>query len=370
MPSRIETSPVTTRPLPTSSQPSSVTVKSGDSLSKLAQRAGVSVEALVQANVSRYPGLATNRNAIQVGWTLSVPGAGAPSTPASTQGTQAQQPTGWRPTASGDNTAATTQTAQVGTTPSAQSFGAKLAAGGAQSIEMRSKAHLDSIEKTGIGKYFGDHSSWKKMSGPEREQWIKDNAKPGVTPPSASSIKENSCIGWAMENVGAAYAAAGKSDRWAEIQRAVIAGGSRGTVLAAELKKDGWQSIYWNPDAKNPDDGNAEHSFSAVQVAKGKGYYGIAVDATVQNYRPTEGKGTKQDMSGIEKLREVPFFFGLAKGGMHTFVGRKGEVNEFHWAEMPNSTNAVEQTPLEKFGWNSGLIMVPPGTWPTKAANN
>lgn len=361
MPIRTEPSPVSTRPLPTST-PSALTVKAGDSLSKLARQAGVTVDALVQANVGRYPGLATNRNAIKVGWSLTVPGAQAPA-PQQQVTTNTAQPTqntpGWRPTTTGTTTAQ-----QVGTTPAANTFGAKLAAGGAQSIELRTRQHLDAIDKTGVGTYFGDHSAWKKMSPAEKDQWIQEHAKEGVKPPSASSIKENSCIGWVLENVGAAYAAAGKSDRWAEIQRTVVAKGSKGTDLAAELKKDGWQSIYWNPDAKNPDDGNAEHSFSAVQVSKGKGYYGIAVDAQVTNYRPTEGKGTKQDMSGVEKLREVPFFFGLAKGGMHTFVGRKGEVNEFHWAEMPDSKRAIEQTPLEKFGWNSGLIMVPPGTWP------
>jgi murein DD-endopeptidase MepM/ murein hydrolase activator NlpD len=368
MPERLApSSPSVARPLPTGPSSSSVTVKSGDSLSKIAQRNGVTVDALVQANVSRYPGLAANKNAIQVGWTLTVPGAQAQqvTTPAATPQPTPQAP-GWKPNA---QTAQTAPAAQVGTTPSTQSFGARLAAGGAQSIELRMKQHSDAIAKTGIGTYFGDHSSWKTMSPEAKAQWIKDNAKPGVTPPSAGSIKENSCIGWAMENVGAAYAAAGKSERWAQIMKTVVANGSKGTDLAKELKKDGWQSIYWNPDAKNPDDNNPEHSFSATQAARGKGYYGIDVDAQVLNYRPTDGKGTKQDMSGIEKLREVPFFFGLAKGGVHTFVGRKGEVNEFHWAEMPNSTRAIEQTPLEKFGWNSGLIMVPPGTWPTKASN-
>lgn len=360
MPGRIESSPVTARPLPLNA-PSSVTVKAGDSLSKIAQRSGVGVEALVQANLARYPGLATNRNAIQAGWNLKLPGAAtAPAAP-STQ--NVTRPAGWQST--GAN-----QANQIGTSERPSSFGARLAAGGAQSIELRMKQHADSIEKTGIGTYFGDHSSWKTMSSAEKDQWIKDNARPGVTPPSASSIKENSCIGWAMENVGAAYAAAGKSARWSEIQHLVVSKGSKGTDLAKELKKDGWQSIYWNPDAKHPDDNNAEHSFSATQVAKGKGYYGIEVDAQVTNYRPTEGQGTRQDMEGIEKLREVPFFFGLAKGGVHTFVGRKGEVNEFHWSEMPNSDHAIQQTPLEKFGWNSGLIMVPPGTWPKGHAEN
>jgi LysM repeat protein len=357
----VSTRPVTT-PSPASTGPASVRVASGDSLGKIASRLGVSVDALVQANVGKYPGLATNRNNIQVGWTLTAPGAQAPAQPAATQATTPQQPAGWSQ-ATGGARPSPGATA-VGTAARPNDFGNKLAAGGAQSIELRMKQHNDSIDRTGIGTYFGDHSSWKSMSPADRQTWLTENAKPGATPPSASSVKENSCIGWAMENVGAAYAAAGKTARWNEIQAIVTSKGSKGTDLAKELKKDGWQSIYWNPDAKHPDDGNPEHSFSATQVQRGNGYYGIAVDAQVTNYRPTAGEGTKQDMSGIEKLREVPFFFGLAKGGVHTFVGRKGEVNEFHWSEMPDSHHAIEQTPLEKWGWNSGIIMVPPGTWP------
>ncbi len=344
------------------SNPSSVSVKSGDSLSKIASRLGVSTQALVQANVSKYPTLATNPNAIKIGWTLNVPGA-APSQPtAPTQATQSTQATqGWGPTPTGDNSVRQTQ--QTGNVTRPNDFGAKLAAGGAQSIDMRMKAHTEAIDKTGVGVYYGDHSSMKQMSQKERQEWAAANAKPGTTP--NANFKESSCIGWAMENVGAAYAAAGKTARWTEIQRIVASEGSRGTVLAKELQKDGWQAVYWNPDAKKPDDGNAEHSFSASQVAKGKPYYGINIDATVQNYRPTAGGGTQQDLSGIDKLSKVPFFFGLAKGGMHTFVGRNGNVNEFHWNHMPDSKGAIEERPLKDWGWNSGVIMGPPGTWPT-----
>jgi hypothetical protein len=338
---------------PTSASPEQVRVASGDSLSKIAARLGVSVDALVQANVAKYPSLATNRNSLQAGWTLTAPGASAAPAPST-------QPAGWSASTPARPQAATTG----GVGGPANSFGATLAAAGAQSIEMRMKAHNDSIDKTGVGTYFGDHSSWKTMSADEKTQWIKDNAKPGTTPPAASSIKENSCIGWAMENVGAAYKAAGKADRWAEIQHIVVSKGSKGMDLAKELKKDGWQSIYWNPDAKHPDDSNPEHSFSALQVARGQGYYGVDVDAQVINYRPTDGQGTTLDTSGLDKLKKVPFFFGLAKGGVHTFVGRQGEVNEFHWSAMPDDHGSIQQTPLKDWGWNSGLIMVPPGTWP------
>lgn len=354
MPGRIDAPSVRTT-TPTQTPPTSVTVKSGDSLGKIAQRMGVSTAALVQANSGRYPSLATNPNSIQVGWKLNAPGAAptgntTPSTP--------NRPAGWTQTG---QTNQTNTAGRVGTEVRTNDLGNRFAAGGAQSLQMRMDAHNKAIDKTGVGTYYGDHSAWKTMTPADRQQWIKENAIAGTTPPTP---KESSCIAWAMENVGAAYAAAGKSARWAEIQRIVSSQGLKGTDLAKELKKDGWEAVYWNPDAKNPEDGNPEHSFSASQVAKGKPYYGIEVDHKVQNYRPTEGKNTQLDMSGVEKLKQVPFFFGLAKGGMHTFVGREGKVNEFHWAEMPNSKNAIEERPLQNFPWNSGVIMVPPGTWP------
>jgi len=335
------------------STPSSVTVQSGDSLSKIASRLGVSTQALINANSTKYPSLATNPNNIKVGWKFNAPGA-SPAAP--TQATQSTTTQGWGPSAG----APTVQ--QTGTASRPNDLGNKLAAGGAQSIDLRMKQHLEGIEKTGVGVYYGDHSSMKTMTPQERKDWATANAKPGTTP--STTFKESSCISWAMENVGAAYAAAGKTERWSEIKRIVGSQGSKGTDLAKELQKDGWQAVYWNPDAKKPNDGNAEHSFSASQVAKGKPYYGVNIDAQVTNYRPTDGGGTTQDMSGIDKLSKVPFFFGLAKGGMHTFVGRNGNVNEFHWNHMPDSKTAIEERPLKDWGWNSGVIMVPPGTWP------
>ena len=74
------------------------------------------------------------------------------------------------------------------------------------------------------------------------------------------------------------------------------------------------------------------------------------------NYRAGGGQG-------MDQLEKVPFWFGVAKGGMHTFVGSGSTVNEFHWSDDPDSTNAIDETPLAKFAWESGVIMVPPGTW-------
>ncbi|TNE46646.1 MAG: hypothetical protein EP343_23880 [Deltaproteobacteria bacterium] len=243
-------------------------------------------------------------------------------------------------------------------------LGQQFAAGGAQSIADKMGAHLENIEQSGVGIYYGDHSSLKGKTLSEKQEWIDNNATEGTNPPSASQLKESSCIGWAMENVEAAYIQAGKAERWSEIKSIVYSKGTKGTDLAQELQKDGWEAVYWNPDARNPDDGNAEHSYTAAITKRGKPYYGINVDHRVVDYRPTSGGSTELDMSGVEKLREVPFFFGLAKGGMHTFVGREGKVNEFHWTAKPDDDNAIEERPLEDFPWNSGVIMIPPGTWP------
>ncbi len=250
-------------------------------------------------------------------------------------------------------------------TSNLNNVGQQWAQGGADSIEEKMGAHLQGIKETGIGVYYGDHSTLQDMTRSEKQEWINSNATPGTTPPSVNDLKKSSCIEWALDNVGAAYKAAGKSERWSEIRSTVLSQGAKGTDLAKELQKDGWEGVYFNPDARNPDDGNAEHSYTAAITKRGKPYYGINVDHRVTDYRPTEGQGTEKDMSGVEKLRDVPFFFGIAKGGMHTFVGRDGKVNEFHWTAKPDDTNAIEERPLEEFPWNSGVMMIPPGTWPT-----
>ena len=166
--------------------------------------------------------------------------------------------------------------------------------------------------------------------------------------------------------MGAAYKAAGKEARWNEIKTKVLRNGAKGTDLAKELKADGWTSVYFNPDALDAGSGRSapEHEASARQVMRGGKYYGVKVDDMIVDYRPSAGSKTIKDTTGIDELKKVPFFFGVARGGDHTFVGYGDKVSEFHWDADPNSTNAVEVRSLESFPWQSGLLMIPPGTWP------
>ncbi|MBL8911375.1 MAG: LysM peptidoglycan-binding domain-containing protein [Archangium sp.] len=91
-----------TRPATTPAASNSITADSykivgGDSMSKIAQRAGVSVQQLVDANKARYPQLESNPGNIQVGWTLSIPRGGATTTPS------APPPAaGWAPKSNND----------------------------------------------------------------------------------------------------------------------------------------------------------------------------------------------------------------------------------------------------------------------------
>lgn len=92
MPDRIGSRPAPVVPQSTSSA-GSYTIQPGDTLSKIAQRHGVSTQALINANAGRYPSLTSNPGAIQVGWSLNIPSGGtAPSQPSTPT-----QPQGWAP---------------------------------------------------------------------------------------------------------------------------------------------------------------------------------------------------------------------------------------------------------------------------------
>ena len=75
-------------------------VVSGDTMSRIAQRNGVTVQQMVDANKARYPGLATNAGNIQVGWTLTIPGRSP--TPATNTNTTTPAPAGWAPKSNND----------------------------------------------------------------------------------------------------------------------------------------------------------------------------------------------------------------------------------------------------------------------------
>jgi hypothetical protein len=179
---------------------------------------------------------------------------------------------------------------------------------------------------------------------------------------------------WALKHVKAAYAAAGKKERGEQIDRIVESRRDAAEVLIVELQKDGWHSIYWNPDVNAPDEVNegkkSLHERSWQEASRGEYMNGkIKVDYSLVNYRPSKRSKTKKNTSSLRKLKRVPFWIGMANYGKHVFVGYHGHVSEAYSMEMPTSPRLIMDSEFANWSGSyksekllSGIIMVPPGS--------
>ena len=50
------------------------------------------------------------------------------------------------------------------------------------------------------------------------------------------------------------YQFGGRPPSSSPIRSKVIANGALGTDLCKELKKDGWEAVFWTPDSKSPNE--------------------------------------------------------------------------------------------------------------------
>ena len=107
----------------------------------------------------------------------------------------------------------------------------------------------------------------------------------------------------------------------------------------------------------------AEHPYAYRIVQRSGTYYGITVDRSksVLNYRRTRA-ANPTDLSGIERLRRLPFAVLAARGGMHMALVVNGAVYEVHWTAPATDRDAVQATPLETFAWQSGVVASTPGS--------
>ena len=265
----------------------------------------------------------------------------------------------------------------------------KVAELGDKSITNNSNAHKTAIENTGVGLYYGDHSPFHdailrgdraalrtQIDAMSMGNWRMGSIEPGSViiekPPGQTvRLRESSCIGWVMENVKAAYEGAGEEARFAEINRRVKEADLRGTVLCEELQKDGWTAVFYCPrTAEDLSASDEREKLGALNMAKAgarvwkspvQGSAGVRCDAVITGYRGVipDSKTEAQ----LEKLENVPFFVGVANGGIHTFVGHNGSVCDFHWKAQPDDKNAMTENSIRQWEWDTGLYMVPPGYW-------
>ena len=265
----------------------------------------------------------------------------------------------------------------------------KIAEEGDRSITEKTSAHKMAIDRTGVGLYYGDHSRFHEdilrgnrsslqteIDAMSAGNWRLGSLEPGVVEIESSSgqsarLQESSCIGWVLQNVKAAYEGAGHGERFDEINQKVKEADLRGTVLCEELQKDGWTAVFYCPrTAADLAEAGEREKLGALNMAKAgarvwkspvSGSDGVRCDAVVTGYRGIAPDSETE--AQLEKLENVPFFVGVANGGIHTFVGHNGSVCDFHWTAQPDDKNAMTENPVRKWKWDTGLYMVPPGYW-------
>ncbi len=265
----------------------------------------------------------------------------------------------------------------------------KVAELGDKSITGNCAAHRAAIDNTGMGFYYGDHSLFHRdilngdhsllqtqIDAMTAGNWRMTSVEPGAVTLQNSSgqsarLQESSCIGWVMQNVKTAYEGAGNEERFAEIGRRVKEADLRGTVLCEELQKDGWTAVFYSPrTAEDLSEAGDREKLGALDMAKAgarvwkspvPGSNGVRCDSVITGYRGVVPDSHTE--AQLEKLESVPFFVGVANGGIHTFVGHNGSVCDFHWTAQPDDRNAMTESPVRQWRWDTGLYMVPPGYW-------
>jgi hypothetical protein len=250
--------------------------------------------------------------------------------------------------------------------------------------------HFGNLSRSGIGTMYGPLSSYAKMSPEQQRAYIEQRKKPGSMPPDP---KRTSCIDYVLDQIKVGYERAGKSERFNEIRRIVVANEGQGTYLLKELEKDGWSMVYWNPDVQNPStsirsendpQGNhrpSHHKWTAATV-RNSGIYmegvrglnnerfeGLKIDHQVLNFRRTNPTDPRE-LEALSKLYNAPLGVGIANGGFHVYLFSQGKIIESHSTRDPHDHTNIEvrdfthewgQNRGEGFG--SGVIAVPPGSW-------
>lgn len=195
---------------------------------------------------------------------------------------------------------------------------------------------------------------YRNQVGSERAKYLRENGLPDDT---QGKIKTD-CITYVINVLKYAFEQTGRKD----VARKVGGLGKHGTELAKYLTDIHWKAHYWNPDVKNPNDNLQEHPFSYSLAVKTGKYYGIPVSGYIVNYRPTAviapKKPTPIDKTVFDQFSKVRFAYGLAKGGMHTFLLSYGMVYEVHYESI--GEGLYERSSFYDFDWNSGVVVTPP----------
>jgi hypothetical protein len=161
------------------------------------------------------------------------------------------------------------------------------------------------------------------------------------------------CITFVQNVIRHAYRASGNA-----AVSDTLRGYSDGIPLAKYLVGLGWRAYYWNPDGRNPRDGQSEHPVSYKTAKREKTYYGVALSGAIVNYNLT-AVGKTSNTGALERLSHVRFAIGVARGGTHTFLYSYTMIYEVHWDQI--GATLYGRKPFLSYEWLSGILLLPPG---------
>lgn len=267
--------------------------------------------------------------------------------------------------------------------------------------EIESKeARLAELEKTAEAKRsFGEVGA---ALGESRatEHWLSV-LKTGKGPRTGSESGEAdlpkcNCTTYVVDMLEQTFTAMGRQKDWEKVREKALdynakgETGMNGIPIQRALEDVlGWKGIFWAPDPdyqhymkKKRDTAGTvvtddagkpvwipdwEHKSAWKKVKKKKTYYDVKVAHSVVNYAPEPGtyedapepSTTTKDTSQLDKLKKIPFGVLTARGARHMALLIYGVVYEIHWDQTSNSASLYQATPLEDWGWDSGVVVAP-----------
>lgn len=229
---------------------------------------------------------------------------------------------------------------------------------------------------SGFGTHYGDTSAFHALSLTEKRAYIAARARGSEAPLDAAEMTRSSCVEYAMELAAIGFQETGAAALWQQIDDKTRMSGLKGTELARQLVARGWKAYYVNFDTsyegENPPD--REHVYSWRVAETTRTYYDVPL------------AGVLLDASSDEPVRQamdaLPFGVFVMRGGSHVVAIADGAVHELARSEGPDQhvlytdpwRDIIDIYALDVYGggpegerkarflWNSGVVVVPPGT--------
>ena len=235
-------------------------------------------------------------------------------------------------------------------------------------------AHLKFYKENGISKYYGDQSSFSRLTTAQQKAALRNL---GLSSKLLEEMEPMSCIGLTLKCLGRGFAVAGETPFWEKIKAYSVLNGTDGESLQAALQALGWKILYWNPDPSQ------NEAWDAAEELKDPGNVRFTHGAHAINYRNSTKRhvylyNRVDDATSLvgfkttvpEAFKAVPYFIGTAHMGYHVFSGNDGMITEGHSTRKITDRHELEHSPFNPLtnnggprggDYRSGLIAVPPG---------